>query len=304
LRKLLPALVSITLIGWLIWRVSLAKLLEALSVLPVASLVTATALLVLALFLWDSYCIAWLFRRPQRPLTYGAALRGRGSSYLFSAVNYELGQGVLAYQLAGSQRISFLEALGRCVLLGYHDLIVLLGFGLLGALLGGAAGPVRGFCAGGLALLGALPLLVRLLPVSQRTRLAESRGGVGLQNWSTRRSAQLLVLRAGYYALFLAYAAVALDICALPASFHVVCGAIPLVLLADGLPISVSGLGTRETALLYLLSPAEPGTLLALSLVWSSGLMFGRLAIGVIYLALPAAKATDSDKPEQRKEAA
>jgi len=79
------------------------------------------------------------------------------------------------------------------------------------------------------------------------------------------------------------YAGAGLAICYIPASLQVVCSVIPLVLLADGLPISVSGLGTRETALLYLLNPDQPERLLAFSLMWSAGLLVGRIGIGLAY---------------------
>jgi hypothetical protein len=58
---------------------------------------------------------------------------------------------------------------------------------------------------------------------------------------------------------------------------------IPLVLLADGLP-NFAGLGTRETSLLLLLAPREPPVLLAMSLIWSTGMILVRFVIGLAHL--------------------
>ena len=66
-------------------------------------------------------------------------------------------------------------------------------------------------------------------------------------------------------------------------SSDVVASTIPLVLLADGLP-SVAGLGTRDTALQLLLSPDNPEALLAMSLIWSTGLVVVRSIIGLAHL--------------------
>src|SRR5207248_719476 len=80
-------------------------------------------------------------------------------------------------------------------------------------------------------------------------------------------------------------AAIGLRLCGIGLSFQILCSVIPLVLLADGLPISVSGLGTREVTLILLLNPEEQerAIVLAFSLLWSIGLALGRLMIGLVH---------------------
>jgi hypothetical protein len=86
-----------------------------------------------------------------------------------------------------------------------------------------------------------------------------------------------------YFSIFAVYAASALEICHVPVDHQVVASTIPLVLLADGLP-SIAGLGTRDTALQFLLAPDRPEALLAMSLFWSTGLVVGRSVIGLAHL--------------------
>src|SRR5262249_4345065 len=100
------------------------------------------------------------------------------------------------------------------------------------------------------------------------------------------QSLRLYGLRIAYFAIILLYAAGGLGLCGLALNRGVVLGVIPLVLLADGLPVSVSGLGTRETALLYLLQPEHPEVILAWCLLWSTGLLVGRTSIGLANLWL------------------
>jgi hypothetical protein len=105
-----------------------------------------------------------------------------------------------------------------------------------------------------------------------------------LAGWSLRRSLRLVPLRIGYFAILVVYAAMALAICHISVDHEVVLSTIPLVLLADGLP-NFAGLGTRETSLLLLLAPPEPAALLAMSLIWSTGMILIRFAIGLAHLS-------------------
>ena len=86
--------------------------------------------------------------------------------------------------------------------------------------------------------------------------------------------------------VLLVYAAVALQMCGILISGLDLLSTIPLVIAADGLP-SVAGIGTRETALLLLLDTDRPEVLLAMSLVWSTGMIIGRLTIGLTHLWWP-----------------
>jgi hypothetical protein len=122
--------------------------------------------------------------------------------------------------------------------------------------------------------------------------------GAGLGGWHWTQSVQLYGLRVVYFGIIVGYAAGGLSLCGVALSRGVVLGVIPLVLLADGLPVSVSGLGTRETALLYLLQPEHPEVILAWSLLWSAGLLAGRTGIGLgsVWLGHPRPKGEEVDQ--------
>ncbi len=278
----LPPLVSAGLVGWLVWRVSPSALREAAVRQNLAILVPATFGLVAALYLWDAVCLRWLFARPGRRVRYAAALLARGVSYLVGVVNYELGQAALAWLMARAVGMGLLPAVGRCVLLAVHDGTVLLTLGLIGSL--GDSDPravaLRPWCAAGLAVLAA-GLTLASLRRRWRAPRGAPRRGTGMGGWDWARSVRLYGLRLAYFGFIVTYAAVGLALCRVPLNRGVVLGVIPLVLLADGLPVSVSGLGTRETALLYLLRPEDPAGVLAWSLLWSTGLVVGRAGIGL-----------------------
>src|SRR4029079_18218466 len=74
-------------------------------------------------------------------------------------------------------------------------------------------------------------------------------------------------------------------ICNLSVDFRVATSAIPLVLLANGLP-SFAGIGTHETSMQLLLAPGreQAPVLLAMSLFWTTGLVICRMVIALANL--------------------
>ncbi len=287
-KAAIPALVSVALIVWLVSRVNPDALRDAAAELNWPALTAATALMVLGLYLWDAVCLRTLFAADGATPSYREVLHVRGTSYLVGVVNYELGQGAVALGMARLQQDSVVSALSRIVLLAYYDLLVLLGFGLLGSSLdhGSRTDGVRLFSGIGFCALLAFPLVGLLLPASLWERLAGTRWLLWLKAWRLKRSFYVLILRVVYYAILIGYGAVALRICQVHVDRMLVLSTIPMVLLADALP-SASGLGTRDAALQLLLQPEQREVLLALSIFWSTGLIFGRSGIGMAHMWVP-----------------
>jgi hypothetical protein len=280
-RKTLPLLLSAGLIAWLVGRISVTSLLHAAAALRWQWLLPLTAAMVLLVYLWDAYCLPVVFAAGHARMSYGQMLRARGKSYLLSALNQGLGQAALAWHVARIENMPLVDALSRSVVLAFHDGFVLASTALAGALLtdNPRAAHVRPFCAVLLAALVGGALLVSLAPAGWRRRWQRTRWGAWLDGWTWRRSIQLIVLRIGYFAILGGYVAAALRICDLKVSPTAALATIPLVLMASVLP-SASGLGTRETALCFLVPAGQPEVLLAMGLIWSTGMLVGRLGIG------------------------
>jgi hypothetical protein len=286
-QRLLPIAVSVALVAWLVWRVSSLELVRAASQLQWQWIVPLTGLAVLALFLWDSLCVRWLFAEPGAAFSYRVAAHARGTSYLAGAINYGIGQGVLAWRISQARGISLVSAGSRFVLLAYHDMAVLLSLGLIGAV-SSADTRLRTteVCAAGLAIVASVAVMVHVMPAGWRSRVGRTRWGAWLGSWSWSRSITLCLLRLVNFAISMLYAVLALYVCVVMPEPQALCSAIPLIQLSEGLPITVSGLGTREATLLYVLNPDRPEIVLAFSLIWSTGLIAGRLTIGLITLWL------------------
>src|SRR6185312_9266539 len=171
----------------------------------------------------------------------------------------------------------------------YHDIFVLLTSSLIGSLLTNDPRVTRLrpylFIAVTVAIL--IALTFKALPRSFRARFRRADDESFLEGWSFARSLRLILFRIVYFGILVLYAVVALRICQVPMDHHVAVSALPLVLLADGLP-NVAGFGTRETSLQLLLDPGREHApvLLAMSLFWSTGLLAGRLGIALANLWL------------------
>jgi hypothetical protein len=291
LKGWLPLVGSVVLVALLIIRVSPTELAHAFAQLNWCVLIPLTAALVLVAFFWDSICVWCLFVDPQRHLSYGEVLHARAMAYLLAIINHGAGQGMLAWKLAKLQRKTFVSGVGRCLLLAYVDAVVLLSLGFIGALAckDPRAKAVMAFCGVGVAAMVALTVTLRLLPASLKTRLLETRWGarLDLREWSWQRVRPICALRVVYFALGAAYAVTGLAICGVGVDHVLVLSVFPVATMADALPVSVSGLGTRETALLLLLRPEQPAILLAFCLVWSASVIVGRAMIGIGCFWLP-----------------
>jgi hypothetical protein len=294
-----PGLISCALIAYLIWRISWAELEHALGLLDFDRLVPLTAAFVLLLYVWDSLCLRFVFAQGQAELAYGRVLRVRGVSYLFSAFNYPLGQAVFAWGMARAQRSFLRSTLTRAVLVSYHDVAILVTIGLLGSFLSDhpVALAARQFCVGTLAVVLFLAVFVAFMPRSWQQAWQESKWGAWSNAWNWGRSLILFGLRLTYFSCIIGYAGIGLALCGVPLDVGVVTSTIPLVVLIDGLP-SASGLGTRESALLYLLEPEDKATVLAFCLFWSLGLIIGRVLIGITAWTLPAMRPVTPQLPE------
>jgi len=290
LHRVLPVAVSAGLIAGLLYLIPPSKVATEFVKVPWEQILPVTAAMVLALYFWDAVCLQTVFATDSHVVPYRRMLHVRGTSYLLGAFNYELGQGLVAWSISRLQKISLLQTISRSVVLAYHDLAVLLSVGLVGSLL--VENPplkvrfVELFARVGLAGLVTVALVFFLLPREKRERFQQTRWGAWLVDWNWRRSLRLAWQRLVYFGILILYAGVALAICGVPVDSLVVASAIPVVLLADALP-SVCGIGTRETALILLLNPENRAAIFALSLIWSTGIIVGRMTIGLLHYWVP-----------------
>jgi len=285
----LPVGGTVGLLTWLFYHVPVPEVIAAAGQIDWPAVVLFTLILVVSLFLWDGVCLSWLFTDPGKRFSYRHALWVRGQAYLLTVVHLGMGQGLLAYLVSRVRQIPFLTAVGRCLIMLYVDVGLLFLMGMLAAIISHdprTEGIAR-FCALGLLGLALVTLLAFWIPqflsLGGPTKWGTAVAAAGIP-WI--RVICLYPLRFIYFLFGLVHAGVILALCDVWLDASTIVSVMPLTSLADGLPISVAGLGTRETLFLTLLEPPQPAAVLAGSLIWWVTMLVGRAGIGLILLWL------------------
>ncbi len=296
-KRLLPLLGTIGLLAWLFTRVSPAQLWDAFQRIDWHLLVPMTWALAIGNYLWDAVCITWLFhdgRGESESVRYRDVLRLRGVSYLFSVINWGLGQGLLVYVMSRLRKLPISTAAGRCVAMAYVDVLMLLGFGLLGVTLNTdpRIAPMTKPAIVALVLLGGTLILFRLAPRRWLRHVKKSKaGGVAdILQWRWSSLLQLCAMRSVYFVGGMIYLGACLRVCGIYLDYHVVISILAVIAMLDGLPISIFSLGTRENALILLLNPEDPAVVVAFCLIWSLGVVSTRVLIGLLCFWHPASR--------------
>jgi hypothetical protein len=148
-----------------------------------------------------------------------------------------------------------------------------------------------------------ITLFAYSLPEPFLARIRQRQWGSWLpaRAWSWKRFGELILLRVGFFAIDIVYVLLGLWVVGVRVDALLAMSAAPLVALVDGLPISVSGLGTREATLLLLLDPAQPALVVAFCLTWTGFTILGRGLIGGVSIWLDPALAREAGEPRSDK---
>ncbi len=294
IKRLLPLVGSSVMLLWLFSRFSLTELINAFGQFQWPLLIPLTWALVAFTFLWDSLCLRRLFSQGTEPIDYGVVAHARGLSYLFAVVNFSFGQGLLAFILSRARGIRFAEAAGRCVVMAYVDVLTLLSVGLMGASFSSDPRIRYMPLVAGLALASLLSVVavLKVFPGRAIPRFRQSPLGdaARLLDWPWSEIGSLAGLRLVYFSGSILYLWTALWIAGFAIGPLVAISVLPIIAMLEGLPLSIGGLGTRETALVLLLQPPHPELLVAFCLVWSGSFISGRMLIGLISLWHPRSR--------------
>jgi len=297
-RKAIPYLVTLAIFSLIFWRIPVAKVAEALRQVPVARFVAIFLPYSLFYFAIDSFCLAWVVRKFNAPMTLREILPIRASMYLLALVNTNLGQGGVAYYLHRKGRIGLLAALSSILFIALIEIYQLFLFSTLGVLFYRPAGAtqieiVRVLRVAYVVAWAGLAGIIAFFAVARRSAgvrgwIETSRFGSIAATFLRARPLDYLVVLAIRAPNFLAsmvaqYFALGLYGIAVPLLKLILF--LPLVFLAAALPIAVAHLGTSQAAwLLFFSGNASNAKILAYSLASHFTFMFCNGLIGLCFL--------------------
>jgi len=250
--------------------------------------VPVTLTLVAALYVCDTFAIWKTFAWFVAPMPFVDVLLVRGATYLFAALNYNVGQGAIVYFVHKKTGAPVMRAVATVLLMMGINVLALLFLASIGLIAAPGVPPavtmIVAVAYAGLAIY-IVALVVRPRGLARRpifdVVLAAGVGG----------HLRALVVRLPHIGALFAFQL------ALLWGFHVAVpvvaamAALPIVFLAAALPISVQGLGTTQAAMIYFFAGYAPGdraaqqaTVMAASLVGQALALAFQALVGLICL--------------------
>jgi uncharacterized membrane protein YbhN (UPF0104 family) len=279
LRLLLPWGVAAAILGFLFARVDLGATLGALRSVDLR-VYTPIAIVFTGLWLsLDAFVLRGLFARVGADLSFRQMVRARAATYPWMALSFDLANAALVAGLRRATGTPVVSLSGAMLAHYACDLVALSTIAAAASLaLDGAFAAVLRPILLGLAFIAAAILIGARLGVARlgRGRLASSLGA-----FRVRDLARVVALRWLFYASFAVFVWLTLPCLDLRVPFLDVLARMPLVQSVAALPISPSGIGTAQAAMLALFSDfGPPAPWLAYSLVYGLTLVVLRLPIG------------------------
>ncbi len=297
-RRAIPYAGTIAIFALIFWRIPLGKVADALRDIPLGEFVAIFLPYSLFFFVIDSYCLTWVVRHFNAPMSWGDILPIRASMYLLAMINTNLGQGGVAYYLHRKAKIGFFSALSSILFIALLEVYQLFLFSTLGVLFFSPSDPALArivgilrivYVAAWLALFG----IMGFFALARRNRLLrewveKGRAGPLLATFLQARPLDYLVVLAIKAPTFLGSVVAqyfALGLYGISVPFLKLMLFLPLVFLAAALPIAVAHLGTSQAAwLLFFSGNAASARILAYSLAAHFTFMFCNGLIGLCFL--------------------
>ena len=297
-KKALPYIGTLLIFALIFWRIPIRQVLAALGNVPILSFVGV--FMPFSVFYWlvDSYCLTWVIRRFNAPLSYADIIPIRASMYLLSLINTNLGQGGVAYYIHRKAHIPFLELLSSILFIALLEVYQLFLFSTLGVIFYSPTGGAQveivrilrvAYIIAWAALFGFMAFFAAARGrESIRSGIVNSRVGGIAGTFMAARPIDYLAVLAIKAPSFLGsvvaqYFALSLFGIAIP--FVKLILFLPLVFLAAALPIAVAHLGTSQAAwVLFFSGNAPEPAILAYSLAAHFTFMFCNGVIGLFFL--------------------
>ncbi len=254
LGRLLAWAVTISLLVYIFHSISFSEMSTALQsaapwTLPVL------AVLILGVYLGDSFAIWKTFGWFVTPLSFTEVLVVRGASYLLAFLNYTVGQGAIVYFVKRSRGVPILRGTAAVLLIMGINILLLLLLTTLGLFVNPNLSPALRTVI--YVAYGALAVYITLLIIRPRWLTARpifdvlfSAGLVGHLKALAVRVPHVAVLMAFNYASMHAFGV------RVPVAQALLC--LPIIYFISALPIAVMGLGTSQLAFVYFFSSYVP----------------------------------------------
>ena len=299
LKRTLPWLLSLAIVGWLFWTSDLDAVAAALLQADIALLAAGVLVFVVLAFLVDSATHVVLFARLLEPMPLREVLAVKGVSYFLNAINYTAGAAAIAWFVhKKNSSLGFLRTLSTMMWLNFVDIAALFVLLTAGLVFGRELLPesmadqlVWVLAAGWAIVIGALIywrhgvdflVLGRLRP----WRIFDAFRDAALPDYGV-----MIAIRTFYVALWVGMQWLMLPTFDIHIDLLTLLVYVPILTFVQIVPASVSGLGAVQAVMIAMYAPlidAPPeeaaARVLAFSTVVGPSTAIVRICIGYVFL--------------------
>ncbi len=284
LRRAAPWVVTLAIFGFLFWRIPLARVVDTVAAARWGRYLLLMAPYCVVYFLVDAFVVQQAVSWFNVPVAYRDILPVRGTTYILSLVNTQLGQGGIAVYLNRRHQIPFWEVTGTVVLLAFVEVYQLAFYSFIGAAASGQLGravPVWVYAA--LAVYLALHLWYFSRPRSGR--LGQARVLATFRHARPSQYLRLLVYKTPNLLAAVTVHWLALPLFGMQVPFATLLTFLPIVFFCAALPIAAAHLGPSQAAWVYFFRGWAPEAgLVAYSLAAHLTFMLMNALIGLVFL--------------------
>ena len=254
LGRILPWAVTLALLFYVFRSISFPQILTAL-VSAASWTVPALVLLVLCVYLGDSFAIWKTFGWFVARLSFREVLVVRGATYLLALVNYTVGQGAIVYFVNRSRGIPLLRGTAAVLLVMGTNILLLLILASIGLLVAPDMPPaLRNVVFGAYGALAFYVLLLVLRPRWLTSRpIFDVLFAAGVSG-----HLRALLVRFPHIGVLMVFTYTSLRAFGVQVPVSQAVLYLPIIYFISVLPIAVMGLGTTQAAMLYFLSSYVP----------------------------------------------
>ncbi|HIF97620.1 MAG TPA: flippase-like domain-containing protein [Myxococcales bacterium] len=290
LRNLAPWLGALTIFVYLFWEVPFAEAWLAARNARLELFVPEILGAAVFWFLLDSGALAYLFTRFNTPVSWREARSIRGTTYLLTALNWNVGTAAIVVHLRRSKGVPAIESAGSLFLYSNFDALILVSLALLGASVFSESSALETVQrVAGIVLAVQLSIFLILTSSSPRWNWLER-----IRNSSLIRPYRrvkvvdgvfILAVKLVYFMGFMWIFWAGSRAFGIELPFSVALASAPVVMLVAAIPVAPAGLGTQAAAMLYFWSEyGEKAEIVAFGLVFPIALVIARCLLGLFYL--------------------
>jgi hypothetical protein len=255
LGRILPWAVTLGLLFYLFRNISLSQIMTAFGS-AAAWTVPTFVLLVVGVYLGDSFAIWKTFGWFVARLSFREVLVVRGATHLLALVNYTIGQGAIVYFVNRSRGVPLLRGTAAVLLVMGTNILLLLVLASIGLLVAPDLPPaLRKIVFGAY---GALAVYVFVLVLRPRWLTSRPIFDV-LFAAGVSGHLRALLVRIPHIGILMAFSYASLRAFGVQLQVSQALVYLPIIYFIAVLPIAVMGLGTTQAAMLYFFHDFVPG---------------------------------------------